>query len=165
MGTARLLAVLINRGTADLFPAFDDHPLADDWRDFAWSSLEAWIKGRNGYVYVMVHPLYPGWAKVGRTRLAPENRAKMLTSEGVLGQFALAGAVRAADDWGLERRLHRALATWPRHKEFFLVAWPQLEHEFATQIRRQREDWRRAGFGDIFEACPQDPRLLPWHRA
>lgn len=103
-----------------MLESFGDHPLGDDWRDFALKSVQAWVTDRQGIVYVVANPMHLGFYKVGQTGASLAERLQTLNSAGVVGQFVEVHQAAVPDRFAVEAAVHRSLTeTVPRHKEFF----------------------------------------------
>lgn len=126
---AALLCREARRGRSEVLDSFAGHPLADDWRDFAWASVQDYLNARRGRVYVVTNPVHGGLYKVGQTREDMQARLRTLNSAGVVGYFVEVYSVLVLDRFHVERAAQRALArTAVQHKEFF-----QCDYETATR--------------------------------
>lgn len=126
---AEVLCREARAGRSNVLDAFTSHPLADDWRDFAWQSLQDHFTQRQGRVYVAGNPVNPGLYKVGQTKGSVDARFKSLTTAGVVGYFVEVSSKLVTDRFEVERTAHQLLAKQaPRHKEFF-----QCGYDLAVQ--------------------------------
>lgn len=133
------LCELARRGHRGLLATFDEHPLADDWRDLAWSGVQAHLQKAGGTVYVVANPVHVDLYKVGQTRGSVGERIKSLDSAGVVGYFVPVASYCVQDRFAVEAAVHRRLhrAGCQRHKEFFQCTWQEataaLEEEVAHE--------------------------------
>lgn len=130
---AKALLEMARGGISRPLDAFADHPLADEWHDFAHAAVCAHLDSRRGLVYVASNPVHVGLYKVGST--AGETtaaRLKSLRTAGVVGEFHEIESFACLDRFGAERRAHRAMATQSQqHKEFFVT-----DHRTVTDVVR-----------------------------
>lgn len=142
----RLLARAIRTQDGSLSRALLEHPLGDEWLDFAQQSLSCWQAQDRGHLYVVTNPVTPAFLKVGKTRLAPAQRLKRLNNEAVVGAFILVQAWAVHDRHYLEAAVHRSLNEFPRHKEFFVSTWDVLCPRVSAVIDDDRARFERHGF-------------------
>lgn len=85
---------------------------------------------RPGYVYVLGHPRWPDWFKVGHTHRPPYRRAQELSRTAIPEAFAVNHARFVWDAVAAERWVHQRLVSrWgpqARRKEFFQVDLPSI---------------------------------------
>lgn len=121
---AQKLCKLVRRGVTDPLELFADHPLADEWRDFALKSVHDFLRQRTGLVYVATNPVHAGVYKIGVTAFDVRKRMSSLKTAGVLGSFIEVGQERALDRFQAEARALREMAQrGERHKELFRTSY------------------------------------------
>lgn len=125
--------------------AYAGHPLEDDWMDFAHRALAAHFEAGQGHLYVVANSMQPEFHKVGMTRRAPEARLAELNNEAVVGELFLVQSWWVYDRHHLERLAHRALAAYPRFKEFFKAPWQEVLPRVQTVLDRDRATLEKAG--------------------
>ena len=90
--------------------------------------MEGGLKSRKqkstpGYVYILTNPVMPGLIKIGKTRLAPADRAAQLHTTGVPSGFQVEYACHTPDPDAVERAMHDAFG--PKRlndrREFFQI--------------------------------------------
>ncbi len=78
---------------------------------------------KSGYIYVLTNEAFPGFLKIGRTKKAPESRAKELSTTGVPSSFEVAYSTLVDDVDVLEVLVHKALelkgVRYNSRREFF----------------------------------------------
>jgi hypothetical protein len=135
------LCDLARRGHADLLATFADHPLADDWRDMAWSCVQAHLAKTGGTVYVVANPVHVDLYKVGQTRGSVGERIKSLDSAGVVGYFVPVASHVVADRFAVEAAVHRRLRQregCQQHKEFFACTWQQAISALEAEVAHEQ---------------------------
>jgi hypothetical protein len=142
----RLLARAIRAGKSDVTRAIREHVLADEWMDFAHTSLTALWKKNHGHLYVVANPVTPDFLKVGMTRLAPDKRLKRLNNEAVVGEYICVEHWAVHDRHFLEAEVHRSFADLPRHKEHFACHWRELCPRVAAVVVADRARFAAQGF-------------------
>jgi len=93
-----------------------------------------------GFVYILTNPAMPGLIKIGKTRLAPGDRAAQLHTTGVPAGFQVEYACRTPDPEAVEQAMHVAFGpTRLSHKrEFFQLS---VEQAIAVlSLHHQDED-------------------------
>jgi T5orf172 domain/Domain of unknown function (DUF4268) len=75
----------------------------------------------GGYVYIMTNRTMPGLVKIGSTKLAPEERARQLSTTGVPAPFEVIAFYKFEDELHAERELHAIFSGQRVHprREFF----------------------------------------------
>jgi hypothetical protein len=122
--TSEILFSMARKGIMDPMSSLFDHPLEDDWRDFAGAAVHERIEKRKGIVYVVANPVNNGLYKVGLTGGILEKRIRSLKTAGVVGEFIEVDHAHALDRFAAEKMAHRALgAVSQSHKEFFVTDW------------------------------------------
>lgn len=119
------LAQLVRAGADELLAEIHDHPLGDEWADFAMKSLEAlWAKNK-GTLYIAANPVTDKFVKVGLTAGSAEHRMHQLNSAGVIGEYICVQSWDVWDRFTLERKAHKTLkaAGYTQHKEHFAAPW------------------------------------------
>jgi hypothetical protein len=109
-----------------LLATFDEHPLADDWKDAAYEGLRKHFDNCAGTVYVVTNPVHVNLYKVGQTQRAVDDRITSLNSAGVVGYFIPVADVQVQDRFAVEAAVHRLLKSRDDaqfHKEFFSCTW------------------------------------------
>lgn len=131
--TALILCAMARRGVHSPLDLFYDHPLCDEWRDFAYCAVEDHLRKRKGIVYVVTNPMNPGFYKIGVTGFDVNKRLRSLKSAGVVGEFVEVETAVALDRYSAESRAHQAMQkNFPRHKEFFFT-----DYKTASKVMRQ----------------------------
>ena len=74
---------------------------------------------RKGWVYASVNPIQPHVLKVGLTQKDPFQRAKSLTTSGVLGTYNMLLAYMYTDCFNAETQAHEYLSFYNVEKELF----------------------------------------------
>jgi len=122
----------------DVHALWREHPLGDEWREFALEGLQKWFDMRCGHVYVVRFSAAAGSVKVGQTRQNPWARLKQLNHEAVVHPPALFDAVHTHDRWWLESCAHQALTLQGLHvaKEHFAVK-PERALQLLTDLHAQ----------------------------
>lgn len=100
---------------------FCGHPLEDEWRDWAFQALQAYLAPRAGWVYVAVNPAtHVPVTKVGQSRKPPQQRVSALRTAGVLGGYHLLDFWSVADRHYTEAAILRRLrAHFESDRELF----------------------------------------------
>lgn len=136
------LCELARRGHTNILSTFDDHPLADDWQDFAWQSLKEHFSRTEGTVYVVTNPVHVNLYKIGQTRGAVGERIKSLDSAGVVGYFVPVASRQVADRFAVEVAVRRALRLKEgrqTHKEFVACTWEEAIAALEAETARETE--------------------------
>lgn len=110
------------------------HPLHKPGRykgftDAAFSSLKNYEQSKEGQVYVMVSPAYPGWCKVGMA-VDAEDRLKQYQTSSPYRDYKLIKVYDVLDRHEAERFAHKLLAK--RHD--IKGEWFYIQHPVATSI-------------------------------
>lgn len=84
------------------------------------------MKIREGYVYILIHPIQPGYVKIGQTSLSPEERAKEITRKagtGLVGAHIVAYEELVRDSITIEKIIHKRLKNYrvDDNREFFFL--------------------------------------------
>jgi hypothetical protein len=134
------LCKLARRGHADLLATFDEHPLGDDWKDFAFEGLRNHFASSAGTVYVVTNPVHVNLYKVGQTQGAVAERISSLNSAGVVGYFIAVTDVQVKDRFAVEAAVHRVLRSREgsqSHKEFFQCTWDVATGALREQVAQE----------------------------
>jgi hypothetical protein len=75
---------------------------------------------REGFVYIITNPAFPGYVKVGRA-LDPEDRLASFQTGDPLRRYKLEGYRYSKDRYAAEQSVHAALRPWWAGGEWFLV--------------------------------------------
>lgn len=76
----------------------------------------------EGFVYLLSNELMPGVYKIGFSKGNPDKRAQDLNqSSGLPATFKVVAYWRTKDPYIVEQRIHDALASFTRGREFFQV--------------------------------------------
>ena len=152
---AQRLTQLALEGHRALLATFADHPLADDWHDFAAQALTDFFEKRRGTVYVVTNPVHEGLYKVGHTGGALSARLKSLNSAGVVGSFVVVDHVEALDRFAVEKMAHRELAlVAQQHKEFFKADFPTVSQAVRAAAASYEQCMRSAALL-VGSPCPE----------
>jgi hypothetical protein len=84
---------------------------------------------KGGYVYILTNPAMPGLVKIGSTTLAPESRARQLSTTGVPRPFQVVAYHRFEDEMRAERELQSVFRQHRVHssREFYEVTEEQAQ--------------------------------------
>jgi hypothetical protein len=110
------------------------HPLHKPGRykgftDAAFSSLQNYELAKQGQVYVLVNPAFPGWCKIGMA-VDAEDRLKQYQTSSPYRDYELIKAYDTDDRRTAEKAAHELLAkTHERKGEWFYI-----QHPVATEI-------------------------------
>jgi len=110
------------------------HPLHKPGRykgftDAAFSSLENYETAKQGQVYVLVNPAFPGWCKVGMA-VDSEDRLKQYQTSSPYRDYELIKAYDTDDRREAEKAAHELLAQSHARKG----EWFYIQHPVATEI-------------------------------
>ena len=134
------LCKLARRGHANLLATFDDHPIGDDWKDFAFAAIHSHFARCSGTVYVVTNPVHVNLYKVGQTQGEVAERISSLNSAGVVGYFVPVTDVQVKDRFAVEAAVHRVLRAregTQSHKEFFQCTWDVATEALREQVVRE----------------------------
>jgi hypothetical protein len=76
---------------------------------------------REGFVYAITNPAFPGYVKIGRA-LDPEDRLASFQTGDPLRRYKLEGYRYSKDRYAAEQSVHSALKPWWAGGEWFLVS-------------------------------------------
>ncbi len=145
---AALLCREARRGVPALYGVFSDHPLGDDWRDFAFNAVARYLERRRGTVYVVANPVHANLYKVGQTRGDVRQRLKSLNSAGVVGFFLEVAHQVVADRFFVETQAQKRLTTTcERHKEFFRCTYQLAQQAIETAAQQDARALSQLGAG------------------
>jgi len=82
--------------------------------------LKSYLQKKQGWVYI-VRSNDNGLLKIGRTSKHPMERAKSLSSTGVLNEYEVLFSLKVFNQFLVEKKIHKALAKYRISKEFFSV--------------------------------------------
>jgi len=110
------------------------HPLHKPGRykgftDAAFSSLQNYELAKQGQVYVLVNPAFPGWCKIGMA-VDAEDRLKQYQTSSPYRDYELIKAYDTDDRREAEKFAHELLAKSHSRKG----EWFYLQHPVATSI-------------------------------
>lgn len=143
--TAKTLCEMAHQGVNNPLGVFFDHPLEDDWMDFAGQSLHEHFKRRKGFVYVVANPIHKHWYKVGMTAGSVEKRLRSLNTAGVIGDFIEIDQAYAFDRFSAEKMSHQTLSLLAqKHKEFFVTNWQTACHAMRESVSRDNAILQKA---------------------
>lgn len=134
------LCKLARRGHTNLLATFNEHPLGDDWKDFAHEALRSHFVRSAGTVYVVTNPVHVNLYKVGQTQGDVQERISSLNSAGVVGYFVPVTDVQVKDRFAVEAAVHRVLRArkgTQNHKEFFECTWDVAMEALREQVARE----------------------------
>lgn len=119
---AQGLVDLARAGFKNPATVFSDHPLYDDFMDFATASIQEFIQNRRGIIYVVHNPINRNFYKIGLTGAATlEKRLRSLNSAGVVGEIHEVERAYALDRFGAEGQAHKQMGKHTvQHKEYFV---------------------------------------------
>lgn len=121
---------------------FLDHPLGDALLDTATQWIGDYMAENQGYLYIVVNPMNPGFYKVGKTKKDMASRLKGLNNEAVLVDFVVVAYLPALNYHQAETRLHKVLAEqYVQQKEFFVADYKSLLNTMATQLQQHNESY------------------------
>ncbi len=109
------------------------------------SEIVQHIHKRKGWVYIAMNPRYP-YLKIGRTSKTPFERAKTLSSSGVLDDFEVVFALPTFDSVLLEAMVHRELKKYRIKKEFFAITQELAQSTISQMIEKTNQN-----FGCFFD--------------
>jgi len=110
------------------------HPLHKPGRykgftDAAFSSLQNYELAKQGQVYVLVNPAFPGWCKIGMA-VDAEDRLKQYQTSSPYRDYELIKAYDTDDRRTAEKAAHELLAQSHERKG----EWFYIQHPVATEI-------------------------------
>ena len=110
------------------------HPLHKPGRykgftDAAFSSLQNYELAKQGQVYVLVNPAFPGWCKIGMA-VDAEDRLKQYQTSSPYRDYELIKAYDTDDRRTAEKAAHELLAQSHERKG----EWFYIQHPVATKI-------------------------------
>ena len=97
--------------------------------DAAFSSLQNYETAKQGQVYVLVNPAFPGWCKVGMA-VDAEDRLKHYQTSSPYRDYEVIKAYDTDDRREAEKAAHELLAKSPERKG----EWFYIQHPVATGI-------------------------------
>lgn len=145
---AQLLVKCIREGYTDLKADMLDHPIGDEWFDFARDGLAAHWQASRGHLYAAANPVTPNFIKVGLTARSPEKRLQQLNNSAVIGTYIFVETWAVHDRFYLEKAAHRALRALgiACHKEHFASSWKTVCPVVAEVIAADRRLFELNGF-------------------
>ena len=97
--------------------------------DAAFSSLDNYEASKQGQIYIVISPAYPGWCKVGMA-VDAEDRLKQYQTSSPYRDYKLVKAYDVLDRRKAEKFAHELLAKSHSRKG----EWFYLQHPVATSI-------------------------------
>jgi T5orf172 domain len=146
---ARALCRLIRLSNVDVMGAIRGNLFADDWLDFAHTTLAEYFRLAKGELYLAASDDHPGLIKLGKTGQGAATRMRTLNRETVLHPFRLLDSVCVHDRHWIELLSHRTLVAQgvPRLKEFFPADQARLRDCIDAVAQLDRKIFNKQGFG------------------
>ena len=151
MQHARTVCRLGRAQQADVLGAIREHPLGDEWADFAHRALTRYFRHTQGHIYLTSTLDHPGLIKLGKTKLAPLERMNSLSNESVIEPFKLLHSRLVHDRHWVEIQCHRrlTLSGMTRRKEFFPGKQAELEQCIQQVLEQDRLTFKSQRFYDL----------------
>ncbi len=102
-------------------------------------SIKNHIKKRKGWIYIAKNS-QSSFLKIGRTSKTPFERAKTLSSAGILEDFEIIFALPTLDSVLLERIIHKKLNKYRVKKEFFSMTQEEAQKIISQLIEQTNQN-------------------------
>lgn len=121
------------------------HPLHKPGRykgfvDAAFSSLKNYTESKQGQIYIMINPAYPGWCKVGMA-IDAEDRVNQFQTGSPFRDYKLFKFFETDDRRGSEKKAHDVLEEKidDRRGEWFHIS-PEDAEKILTELFKKEGD-------------------------